>query len=203
MMWADGRFAVIDGNRNFHPVMRAVLRSLGYRRIEPFLEGSGALDHLRSSWCDLAFVDLALTDGSGLSCINTLRRSGLSNRHMPIVVLTSATSRRNIEDAMAAGADYVMAKPVSPKLLADRIRYLKERPLDYVALQDGYYGPDPARFRSRPKPVVSDALLSGRARLESVSTIAPVDTDKPMGGMPEPAVPARVVVPLPELIFLD
>lgn len=199
----DGRLAVIDGNRNFHPVMRGILRSLGFRRIEPFLEGAEASEHLRSTWCDLAFIDLTLSDGNGLDWITTLRRTRLSNRRMPIVVLTSATSRRNIEDAMAAGADYVMAKPVSPKSLADRIRYLKERPLDYIAMENGYYGPDPARFQWSPRPVLSDVLL----RQASYTQLFPASQlparDDPMDWVPERPATAYAAIREPQLIFLD
>ncbi len=202
-MSKDGRLAVIDGNRNFHPVMRGILRSLGYRRIEPFLEGGDALDHMRSTWCDLAFVDLTLIDGSGLACISTLRRSKLSNRRMPIVVLTGATSRRNIEDAMAAGADYVMAKPVSPKLLSDRMRYLTERPQDYIALRDGYFGPDPARFQWRPRPAFSDVLLRGELRTDPVPSREAAEPDGAMDWVTETRKSSYGAVREPQLIFLD
>lgn len=202
-MSKDGRLAVIDGNRNFHPVMRGILRSLGFRRIEPFFEGGEALDHLRSAWCDLAFVDLTLIDGSGLAWISTLRRTKLSNRNMPIVVLTSATSRRNIEEAMAAGADYVMAKPVSPKLLADRIRYLTECPLDYIALRDGYFGPDPARFRWRPRPVLSDVLLRKGGDTDAAPLTEMPQRTPAAGWVPEPPASSYAAIRSPQIIFLD
>jgi DNA-binding response OmpR family regulator len=183
-MQTDGRLAVIDGNRNFHPVMRGILRSLGYRRIEPFLEGAEALEHFRTTWCDLAFIDLTLIDGSGVSMIQTLRREQVINRYMPVVVLTSFTSRRNIEEAMAAGADYVLAKPVSPKLLSERMRFLKERPLDYIKLVGGYLVPDPTRFQPRaPLTRATGALLPGFVDLSDRSPAEGVAPARDMGDM--------------------
>ncbi len=122
---------------------------------------------------------------------------------MPIVVLTSATSRRNIEDAMAAGADYVMAKPVSPKSLADRIRYLTERPLDYVAMESGYYGPDPARFQWYPRPVFSDVLLRNELNTRPISVPDVAPRDDSMEWVPEHPATSYAAVREPQLIFLD
>jgi DNA-binding response OmpR family regulator len=167
-MTADTRFVVIDANRNFHAVMRGILRAMGYRRVDAFVAGIEALDQLASAHTDFAFVDVTLADGDGLDLIRQMRHEPLFNPAMPIVLLASQTSRRNIVEAIEAGADYVLAKPISPKVLAQRIPALMAQTRDYVRLASGYFGPDPDRaFVKSPHKVVA-------ARPPAKSTNAPI-----------------------------
>ena len=142
-MTTNLRFAIVDGNRNFHNLFRGVLRSLGWRRIDEFYSIDHALAHVRSTYVDLTFTDIRLPDGNGVDLIRLARHRPLANPTMPIVLLTSFTSKYNIEQAVMAGADLVVAKPIIPKLIAERIEALTSRDQDYVRAGNGYFGPVP------------------------------------------------------------
>jgi CheY-like chemotaxis protein len=179
-MKPDTRFTILDANRTFHPVIRGMLRSMGYRKIATFVDGYEALDYLADSFCDLAFVDLAPADGDGLALISSLRHEELANPRMPIVALTSMTSKRNIAQAIAAGADFVLAKPVSIKVLETRIPAILANPLDYVHKASGYFGPDPARISVKNPPTQflnSSALWSAKALVVANNDLAALEVD--------------------------
>ncbi len=154
------RIALVDANRNFHAVLRGMLRALGYRRVDCFVEGASALIHCRHTYIDFVFVDLELADCKGIDLIKAFRHEKLANPTMPVVVLTSQTSKRVIESAIGTGADYVLAKPISPKILGERIPALITRSHNYIKKEDGYFGPDPNSFGLAAKVRPLDMLVS-------------------------------------------
>ena len=185
------RFAIIDSNRNFHNLFRGVLRSLGWRRIDSFFSAADALSHLKQTYIDMAFTDVNLIGGSGLDLIRFARHGRLANPMMPMVLLTTYTNKSTIERAVGAGADLVLAKPISPKLISERIGVLLSRAPDYIRTSDGYFGPEPDIERRRR----ASRRLSPFARLE-VEELQPRSHHRPV------VVPAEEQV-IEDAIYLD
>jgi two-component system, OmpR family, phosphate regulon response regulator PhoB len=61
----------------------------------------------------VAFCEVDLTDGSGLDLVADLRVAGTSH----VVMLSTRTRPQDQEQALAAGADELMGKPLSPARL--------------------------------------------------------------------------------------
>jgi CheY-like chemotaxis protein len=153
--FAERRVVVVDDNRNFQQVMRVMLRSFGFRRIDVIAEADHFLGHLEHHHVDFAFVDLVMTGtgGSrqaGLSLIRAVRRSPVVvNRAMPMVLVTGHASRGVIVASVEAGADHVLAKPVSPHTVLACLKALKGSERSYGRGADGYFGPDISEARQR------------------------------------------------------
>lgn len=79
---------------------------------------------------DLALVDLGLPDRDGVDLCTELRA-----RHpeLPIIVVTGRRDELDVVDALDAGADDYVTKPVSLAVLSARIRRHLDRTSDVIA----------------------------------------------------------------------
>ena len=68
-------------------------------------------------------MDLRMPGIGGIEAVKRLKNDA-SVSSIPIIVLSAWTSRRNRDDALEAGADRFMAKPVDSKRLMDEINQL-------------------------------------------------------------------------------
>jgi CheY-like chemotaxis protein len=70
---------------------------------------------------DILLCDTRLPPHGGLMLTRTIRRnSNNENRTIPILLMSSDTGESTIKNARDAGANIVVAKPMSPKSLYDR-----------------------------------------------------------------------------------
>jgi DNA-binding response OmpR family regulator len=76
-------------------------------------DGAQARRALESSTPRLAFCEVDLPDGSGLDLVAELRAAGTDY----VVMLSTRTRPQDREQALAAGADDLIGKPLSPARL--------------------------------------------------------------------------------------
>lgn len=115
---SDVRALVLDDNRNFQQILRTLLRQIGFRQIDLFGEPEAAERHVRGQAIDLAFVDYAMPRLNGLDWIRTVfGGTGPANPDMAVVMVTGHGGRSLVEEAIAAGVDGFLLKPLSPEML--------------------------------------------------------------------------------------
>lgn len=143
------RFLVADGNSYFQSILYGILHALGAQHIAVTGNGDEALARSRADITDLLICDGNLPELDGFDLIRRIREDNHNpNRHTPVIVLTGHAQAHTVERARDCGANFVLAKPISPKLLYDRLLWIAEDPRSFV-LAPGYIGPD-RRFRSSP-----------------------------------------------------
>lgn len=144
---SDVRICVVDDNRNFQNLMRALLRSLGFRRVDVFADPAAARSFVVETPVDMAFVDLRMPGENGIDWVRKARRlSLLANPTMSIALLSGHVDRRVLDAALVAGVDDVLVKPLSPATLHRHTARLLRHPVAYVRGADGYFGPEPRRL---------------------------------------------------------
>jgi DNA-binding response OmpR family regulator len=97
------------------------VRSIGFET-ERLVEHQATLNSLRGSRYDLLILDLPDCDSIGIC--RDVRAAGLS---MPILVLASGTRVANRINALDAGADDYVCKPVGSREIGARVRALLRR----------------------------------------------------------------------------
>ncbi len=117
-----GRILIVDDvatNRIIYKV------KLGDAFYEPLLaaDGRSCLAVARKERPDLILLDLILPDMPGTEVLAELRADP-ATRGIPVIVLTASRDPESRLAALSAGADDVMAKPVSDDLLMARVRNL-------------------------------------------------------------------------------
>jgi response regulator RpfG family c-di-GMP phosphodiesterase len=101
---------------------------------------------------DLIIVDADMPDKVGLEFIASLRRmSGNGNRLAPVLVTCGHAARGLIRRTIDCGANFVVAKPITPKIMFDRVIWLARDDREFVDC-DTYAGPD-RRRKSYGPPV--------------------------------------------------
>lgn len=136
---------ILDDNVNMRGVLRTILLGFGMRRIEEAAEVPHALALLASGDIDLAFVDFKLGGASGIDFCRQVRMApGSTHTFLPIVMVTAYSERRRVMDALNAGADEFLVKPVRSVDVANRVNAIIERRRPFVKT-DAYFGPDRRR----------------------------------------------------------
>jgi len=129
---------------------RAVLYSLGFRKIETVGALKAFADNLRKRPPDLAMCEVQGSDTELCALIQSLRQGG--EGHNPFIVII-ATAWEKSADMIArvvnSGADDLLLRPFSTALLGSRIETHIQRRKGFVVTTD-YVGPDRRRDQTRP-----------------------------------------------------
>lgn len=90
---------------------------------------------------DFILVDHKVGEESGLEFIRHLRRLRTEVREAPVLIATAYAPGSIITAARDAGADFIVVKPLTPRVLYERMSWLAENRKGFV-VSDDYVGPD-------------------------------------------------------------
>ncbi len=146
LMALDGISALIlDDNAHMRGLLRTILTSFGVRRVEEAGDMVEGLELLNKPGADMAFVDFRLAGHDGLEFCRMVRTSTDSpNIYLPLIMITAYSERSRVIDAINAGVDEFLVKPIRAIDVANRINSVVERRRPFVSCQS-YFGPDRRR----------------------------------------------------------
>lgn len=145
--FAGLRVLVADQNMFERRVVSQICRGFEVRNVVDVADGTEALGLMKVHRFDLVFCDIALRSMSGLDLARHIRGDAdILDRQVPIILLTGQTQYAKIVAARDSGVTEIVAKPVSPKLLQDRIVYVFQQPRPFVEAAT-YVGPSRRRRR--------------------------------------------------------
>lgn len=136
----DGiKFLLADAHEGSQKLVSGILRSFGATAIHIATSIAEADALARRARVDMMIVDQMLDDAANF--VQRIRRSeDHPCRHVPIIITCGHSRFRDIVAARDSGANMVLAKPVSPRALFDRLWWLANKPKPFVT-SDGYCGP--------------------------------------------------------------
>jgi DNA-binding response OmpR family regulator len=144
---------ILDDNANMRGLLRVLLSGFGVRRIEEASDVHQAMGIIAGGDIDIAFVDFklgGLGGASGLEFCRLVRMGPDSpNIYLPIIMVTAYSERRRVIDAINAGVDEFLVKPVRSVDVANRVNAIVERRRPFVKSGE-YFGPD-RRRRDDPR----------------------------------------------------
>lgn len=152
---------VAEDNVHMRRALVAMLRAFGATSIIEAEDGESALALFREQKPDIALLDWEMPGLDGLAVARRMRdRATSPNPFIPILMVTAHAEKGRVVAARDAGVSDFLAKPVTPRILYDKILglVLDQRP--FVATKD-YFGPD----RRRPDPPPYRGPERRRARL--------------------------------------
>ena len=134
------KFLLIDDNVHMLNIVETTLRGFGARKIVRAATAEVALDYLRGG-IDIIITDYMIDGMDVLSFTRKIRRApGTHDRFVPIILLTSHSSRSRIEAARDAGVTEICAKPVTPKDMFRKLAAVIDHQRPFVQAPD-YIGP--------------------------------------------------------------
>ncbi|MDO8877539.1 MAG: response regulator [Pseudolabrys sp.] len=147
----DLMILVADPNSYVRRVVNGMLRGFGANKVMEVESANGLFQALSNQKIDILLCDMRLPPHGGLKLTRTIRRNADNeNRTMPILLMSSDTSETTVKNARDAGANIVVAKPMSPNSLYDRLGWIVFNPRPFVDTAT-YFGPD-RRFKIEGYP---------------------------------------------------
>ncbi|WP_341705386.1 response regulator [Ferrovibrio sp.] len=138
----DVRILFGDSGQGTRGLYRQALMGAGYHDLREFDSLKGFADLLAVARPDLVFMDVAMPDGDAVALVETLRHGRLGvSPYMPIILTTWEPEAQLVRRVVDAGADDLLVKPLSIRLILDRIETVALHRKPFVVTSD-YIGPD-------------------------------------------------------------
>ena len=136
---------VVDDNQFMRKLVRNVLGSLGVRTVHEASHGIEGLEMVRVHAPDVVVLDWEMPMLNGAEFMRIIRNpETFPMPDIPVIMLTGHVERWRVVEAMRLGVHEFIAKPVSGKVLLDRLISIVARPRPMVH-KPGYYGPEPRK----------------------------------------------------------
>jgi two-component system, chemotaxis family, chemotaxis protein CheY len=140
------RVLVVDDNPFMRNVVRSMLINIGVKRVYEASDGIAALDMIRTVSPDVVVLDWEMPLLNGPELVRIVRSPGVFPMpDIPIIMLTGYGERWRIVEAIRLGVNEFLCKPVSAKVLMDRLISILIKPRASVQI-GSYYGPEPRRL---------------------------------------------------------
>jgi CheY-like chemotaxis protein len=137
---------IADPSPYLSMIAHSILRGFGTNKVLEVRNAMGVVQTLSGQKIDILLVDARLPPHGGLSLTRAIRRKvDNENRMIPILIMSSDTRETTVKQARDAGANMVIAKPMSPASLYDRLAWIALTPRQFVDAPT-YFGPD-RRFK--------------------------------------------------------
>ena len=131
-------------------ILHQMLRGFGLEQTRIVKTASAAKAFLEHHVYDLCICNSLLPDMDAADFVKWIRGLKAPGRFVPILVLTSYSRLHTVTSMRDAGAHMVIKKPVSPRVLYDRIAWAARFGRPFVEARE-YKGPD-RRFQSLQSP---------------------------------------------------
>lgn len=117
------RVLVLDDSTVLRAILKRILEQLGFEVFEA-PDGMQGLERLRSAGVmDVALVDWNMPVMSGLEFVQQVRQDD-AYASMPILMVTSETDLTHVAQALEAGANEYVMKPVSRESIQEKLAIL-------------------------------------------------------------------------------
>jgi two-component system chemotaxis response regulator CheY len=117
------KFLTIDDSATVRKIVIRTLEQAGYEGSE-FLEAADGEEGLeqvaKAGEIDLVICDVNMPNVDGLEFLRALRADSAS-AHIPVLMVTTESSRSAIAEAMEIGANAYVVKPFTPEILQSAI----------------------------------------------------------------------------------
>lgn len=140
------RVLVVEDNAFMRKMVRSLLINIGVKKVYEAADGIAGLEQIRAVAPDVIVLDWEMPLLNGPELVRIVRSPGVfPTPDIPIIMLTAHGDRSRIVEAVRIGVNEFLCKPVSAKMLADRLTSIFAKPRANVQLGD-YYGPEPRKL---------------------------------------------------------
>lgn len=122
---SDLRVLVTDDQESMRMLLRACLKTLDVTDVAEAASGFEALTVLESRPIDLVLLDCEMPEMDGVQTLQAIR-AGRDYAKVPVIMVTACAKDCMVRAIAALGVNGYLLKPVSAKLLAERISIIRE-----------------------------------------------------------------------------
>ncbi|MBI1251537.1 MAG: response regulator [Alphaproteobacteria bacterium] len=162
----------LESSQHSVDILAQILKGFGVNEVLRCTTEEEAEKALRAREVDLILIDPSLKEGDGYDFLRRLRREGMGvNKTTPVILLTGHAQASNVARAHDSGANFFVAKPITPNVLWDRFLWVVRDKRPFVELEK-YMGPD-RRFKFEGPPPGSDGRRASDLDVELGDAAAP------------------------------
>lgn len=177
---------VLDDNGASLDILSQVVSGFGVKQLFRAESVADAQLLIRTKTFDLIISDVQMPVTDGIEFIEWLRKqSGETNRYVPVILVTGHTRTSQIRKLRDAGSNYVVAKPITPKVLLERIYWVAREERIFIEC-DTYVGPD-RRFKHEGPPPGTDGRRKDDLPAEVGEAQTPNMSDDEIANLMRPA----------------
>lgn len=177
---------VLDDNGPSLDILSQVVSGFGVKQLFRAESVMDAQALIRTKTFDVIISDVQMPVTDGIEFIEWLRKDGgEANRYIPVILLTGHTRTSQIFKLRDAGSNYVVAKPLTPKVLLERIFWVAREERAFIEC-DSYIGPD-RRFKHEGPPPGTDGRRRDDLPAEVGDAHTPNLSDDEISNMMRPA----------------
>ena len=125
-MTSNGRVLIVDDMADARTLLRLLLTHKGHFTILEAENGHDALAQARAELPDLVVLDYMMPDLNGVEVCQALRGDPATTQ-IPIIMLTARTDTRTQAEAITAGVDVFLTKPIKTEALLAELQRLVGR----------------------------------------------------------------------------
>jgi DNA-binding response OmpR family regulator len=153
-------------------ILSRIFSGFGSKQLHRCTSVAAASEIVRQHSIDLIVSEAMLDDDDVYGFIRSLRLNSDNevNRFVPVILLSAHTAARKVIEARDCGANLFVAKPISPKVMMERVRWVADSRRKYLETGN-YAGPD-RRFHDNGPP---EGVI-GRRRTDAVADPAAEET---------------------------
>lgn len=153
------RVLVVDDSIFMRRVLRSMLQGLGVRQIVEAEDGATGLEMLEAHAPDIVLLDWLMPVLDGREFLRLVRRPAHRQAYVSLVVVSGYTDKAHVMAARNAGANAVIAKPLSAQTLYRTLARQITNPRPFIRTAT-YFGPtwDDGTDQT-PEPQAASAIL--------------------------------------------
>lgn len=112
---------IVDDSAAMRSLLVSTLETLGQLHIVQAPNGFEALRMLPREQIDLVLTDINMPDINGLELLSFIRNNPIY-KDVPVVVISTEGSRKDIEKGLTLGANEYLVKPFNPEQLLEIVK---------------------------------------------------------------------------------
>ncbi len=122
-LYKDIKILVVDDLFTIRSLLITTLHQLGFSHIDQAQDGDIALDYLRKNKIDLLITDWKMPNMSGIELTKSVR-SDPELKDLKVLMVTTNSSKEEINEAMSAGVNCYLTKPFTLTMLEYSLKKL-------------------------------------------------------------------------------
>jgi DNA-binding response OmpR family regulator len=178
---------LLDDSPESMTVLAQIISGFGIKTVHRCRHAAAAQQIAEGFDLDLVLANANTQNSDCYDFVRWLRHSNLHpNAFAPVMLVSGHTSMSNILKARDCGANYIVAKPLSPAVLLERIIWVAKEKRNFISC-DAYCGPDRRVHEGEPPAGIPERRAD---RLAAITDIDPLTRLSVEGGDPAPAAAA-------------